>query len=244
MVIVQYWHSEEVPADVAELIGTFRDRNPDLRHLLFHQTDAATFIADHFGERELAAFRSCAVPAMQADYFRYCAVLTLGGVYSDVSFRCLRPLRTLTDTTAGGQLFSKETQGKVINGFFLFRSPGHPLLRLALEVATSNIELRVAENVNLVTGPWVFSGLWALHGAGSFGAFRQTAASMGLERLAESFISTIGDYSRVSKAFEDVRVAPLDTAMGWVGSQPQRPRYKSDDDDWINWRRKKLSIYR
>ncbi|HSN78450.1 MAG TPA: DNA topoisomerase, partial [Anaerolineae bacterium] len=35
----------------------------------------------------------CAIPAMQADYFRYCAALADGGVWADVDLRCQRALR-------------------------------------------------------------------------------------------------------------------------------------------------------
>src|SRR5690348_1645791 len=90
--IIQYWHSEQVPEQIAELTATFRDLNPALPHLVFSEAKAEEFIAEHFEAREVAAFRSCAVPAMQADYFRYCAALALGGIYSDVSFYCRCPL--------------------------------------------------------------------------------------------------------------------------------------------------------
>jgi mannosyltransferase OCH1-like enzyme len=204
--IIQYWHSEDLSPEIAHLTATFRDCNPAVRHVVFCESEAEEFIAEHLTEPEVAAFRSCAVLAMEADYFRYYAVLMLGGVYSDADFRCLCPLQALIETTEGGLLFRQAPSGYLINAFFLFKAPGHPLLRLALDVATANIERCAAPRVNLVTSPWVFSGLSALHRLGPFDAFRQAALDLELMPLAGFFIHAIGDLARVNEACESVHV--------------------------------------
>lgn len=86
--LVQYWHSPKIPSDVAELMQSFHDHNLDMEHLNF------------------SAFRSCAVPAMQADYFRYCAALALGGICVDADFRCLQPLASISKPADSGLLLS------------------------------------------------------------------------------------------------------------------------------------------
>src|SRR5262245_47838054 len=143
--LVQYWHSESIPGYIEDLLATFRDHNPSMRHMVFNEGTATEFIARHYGERELRAFHACAVPAMQADYFRYCAVHVLGGTYVDVDFRCERPLDGLAEFDGMGQLFERE-HGGIVNGIFIFTSPRHPVLSLALEIATANIEQRVSQN--------------------------------------------------------------------------------------------------
>jgi mannosyltransferase OCH1-like enzyme len=243
--IVQYWHSEDVPAEVAALTATFRDHNPKLRHLVFNETEAEEFIAGHFTDREVSAFRACAVPAMQADYFRYCAILTLGGVYSDVSFHCLRPLRPLIETIDGGLLFRQQRPRQVvINGFFVFTAPGHPLLRLALDVATANVEQRAAAAVNLVTGPWIFSGLAEIYRLGSLDPSRLQAPNNTIKRLAGFMFEVIEDYARVSAAFERVRIESLSMAADWIGAPKAQLRYKQSDTRWIDWPRKRGEIFR
>lgn len=194
MQIVQYWDAGEPPRYVADLLATFRDRNPTLPHRLYDERSAAELIAARFGEREEAAFRACAVPAMRADYFRYCAVLALGGIYSDVGFRCTDSLSPLLADGRGGVLFRRDPPGYLLNGLFAFAAPGHPLLRLALDVATANIERRAAEMVQMVTGPWVFSSLWLLQRLCAFGGGGEDrdegwkgGAGGGIERLAEPF---------------------------------------------------------
>jgi hypothetical protein len=242
--IIQYWHSEKVPAEIGELIATFRDRNPDLPHMVFCEAEAESFIAEHFTRREVAAFRSCAVPAMQADYFRYCAVLALGGIYVDADFHCLRPLQTLIDEASAGMLFRGLPHGGIVNGIFLFRAPGHPLLRLALDVATANIERRVATKVHMVTGPWIFTGLSALRGPNSAALLRRAAADPALSRLAESFVGAAGDRARIAMAFEDVRIAPFTVAENWIEISVSPLQYKQSEDHWVNWNRRGTTIFR
>jgi Glycosyltransferase sugar-binding region containing DXD motif len=242
--IVQYWHSAEVPPDVAELMGTFAAHNPELPYRSFSEPEAERLIARHYGARELAAFRACAVPAMQADYFRYCAVRALGGVYVDADFRCRRSLTDLVHSTKGGMLFRREPQGNLINGFFAFRAPGHPLLRLALDVATSNIERRAPVKVNTATGPWIFSSLAVLHELGSAVRARRAARQSELGRYAESLLAAVGDYERVTRAFEDVTIVPFRRAWRWIDADDELPSYKRDDSYWARWPRTGKSIYR
>jgi hypothetical protein len=241
--IIQYWHSEDVPDQVTEALETFRDRNPGLQHLVFSRTQALELISGYFTPREVAAFRSCAVPAMQADYFRYCAVLALGGVYADVSFRCLRSLRTLIDAADRGVLFRQSRRQIVINGLFLFTAPGSPLLRLALEIATVNIERRAAEKVSLVTGPWVFTGLAALHQLGSLDAAREHTAGQVDTPLVDSLLQAVGDYERVAEAFEGIRISPLSTAGNWIGNSAPPLQYKQSETRWVDWHEREKTIF-
>ena len=99
MLLIQYWHSEEIPDYIADWSASFRTHNPGLDHLIFDPATAETFIAKHFSPREVAAFRALAIPSTQASYLRYCAVLTLGGIYSDADFRCVGSLKSFQGAT-------------------------------------------------------------------------------------------------------------------------------------------------
>lgn len=242
--IVQYWHSEEIPTEVRELTATFRDLNPGLHHMLFNEKDAGAFVAERFGKRELTAFRSCAVPAMQADYFRLCAVLELGGICADVDLLCIEPLQSLIDSAGRGLLFENR-HGHILNGFFVFPGSHHPLLRLTLDVATENIERRVSPKVHEVTGPWVLSLLRLLLRRGSLERARRDAAGRRvIEPLVESMIEAVGDFDRVREAFEGVRVDPIEKAWRWLAKPAHRPLYKEHDLHWEHWHRLGRDIYR
>jgi mannosyltransferase OCH1-like enzyme len=250
--LIQYWHEEHPPTYISELLISFRDRNPDMRHLILNESTATELIEEHFTEREIAAFHACAIPAMQADYLRYCAVLALGGVYADADYRCVGELRSLSG--AGGVLFERPRptdelpSGVLINAFFAFDSPGHPLLKLAMEIATKNIEARVTESVWGTTGPVIFTALVLLRRLGSIDAFLQFTRDQRLEVALdgkrkwdpEFFCAAVGDYARVAEALEGVSVLPCSALDKWISDEVQAP-YKRTEDHYLNVR---TSIYR
>jgi hypothetical protein len=252
--IIQYWHSGDVPDDVAQLIDTFRGANPELRHLLFCRPEAEELIAEYFGERQVAAFRACAVPAMQADYFRYCAVFALGGIYADADYRCMQALTPLIEETDGGLLFGRLGLGSFINAFFCFTQPKHPLLRLAVDVATSNVERRSMRNVNVATGPWVFTGLSAIRRLGSFEAAwdlmterhggKSSPYHEDVRQLLVSMVEEVGDADRIVDAFGDVRTESIKKLMPeWVDTPETRLEYKRGETHWSTWQRRERPIF-
>lgn len=259
--IVQYWDAEVVPDYLVGPIATFRDLNPDLDHRVFNETSAGELIAAHFGARELAAFNACAVPCMQSDYFRYCAVHALGGVYADVDFRCLRPLRPLMDRLEAGEIFLGPTPfvhrgreaKRVWSQFFAFREPGHPFLRMAQDIATANMEQRIAERVWrpgehaieamwLTVGPGVVSLMRLMREWGSFDEFLDGIVDSFAEPFGLLYCEVVGDYDRLLEAFEGVRVSPHEEMEIWVEDIPwSELPYKETD---VHWHNVKTTIFR
>lgn len=229
--LIQYWDDPEVPEQITELVASFRDLNPGMPCLLFDRQAADEFIAENHTERELAAFRACAVPAMQADYFRYCAALTLGGICADADFKCVQGLRSRIDATESALLFRRRPRRNLINGLFLFKTSGHELLRLARDVCTRNIELRTLDRVNMATGPWVFTSLEILYRRGSLDAARNTWPA----RLIDPILDVVSDYGLLSSAFTDVDVKPLECAAPWIREVDGPLLHKQTDKHWPNW---------
>jgi mannosyltransferase OCH1-like enzyme len=240
--IIQYWHSQRVPAQIASLMATFQVKNPTMPYMSFSEPEAECFIAEHFTTREVMAFRSCAVPAMQADYFRYCAALTLGGVLSDADVHCVCPLEPLVDAVERGVLFRWPTGG-INNDFFVFTEPGHPLVRLALDIATVGIERRIAEDVWWVTGPWIFTALAGYRDLGSAQAVRERALAMQLQHSPDLLLEIAGDHTRVVDAFKGVHVEPAVALTEWV-HRPELLEHKQGPQDWVRWRERGATIFR
>jgi hypothetical protein len=251
--ISQYWDTEEVPDYIAELSATFRDCNPDFRHHLFSESEAERFIGARFGAREAAAFRACAIPSMQSDYFRYCSVLALGGFYVDADHRCSVSLQPLLDDCAGGEIFlgpnARFHNGRhlrlIWSSFFVFREPGHPFLSLALEIATANIEARIPESiwprghnvreaVWVTVGPGVFSLMRLMRDWGSFDAFIAGIAGSPVEPFGKLYCDVIGDYDRLLEAFDGVRVSSHRRMMDWIDNPVEPLPYKKTDVHWLN----------
>jgi mannosyltransferase OCH1-like enzyme len=236
--LTQYWHSEDPPPYIAELISSYSFHNPEMVHRVFSKNAARDFVAAHFTEREVAAFDACAVPAMQADYFRYCAMLQLGGICSDADMRCARALQPLVDMAAAGLLISRPDEGIVINGFFAFRSPEHPLVRLALEIATLNIERRTTNSVWFTTGPGIFTLLTLLHDAGSIDAFRSAhedrcdTFTLHVQNVCDVF----EDRDTPASLFDDVTTLPYNVLRRYAHSVKDLP-YKHHPGHWTQWQR-------
>lgn len=234
--IFQYWHDRNVPAEVIESTRTFRDLNPGMDHRLLHELDADEFIAEHFTTRELRAFRSCAVPAMQADYFRYCALTAFGGIWVDVDFHCLRSLEDLVEPEVTGLMFRpKEVDFPTNNCFLMFTEPRHPMPRLLLDVSTANIEQRVSDTVSCVTGPEVLVMLGATHRLGSFEAAGSAFQGKRCECLARSIADAVGDTARVDEAFRGLRVVHGAHLQRWIDGRSHQMAYKQGENHWVNW---------
>ena len=227
--ITQYWHSEDVPDYIAGLLETFHDLNPTMRHTVFSESSAAAFIEEHLEPRHLHAFQACAVPAMQADYFRYCAVFALGGVYCDADARCIADLGSLVPTAGEGRLFHRGDGPGVINALFAFGAPGHPFLELVLEIVTTNIERRICDRVYFTTGPPIFTSLFWLHRLNSVDAFLEHADKGNYFRYGRAYVDAIDDYSQVERAFEGIVVSPAAENV-WTGVPTVHLAYKETDD--------------
>jgi hypothetical protein len=235
--VIQYWHSKEPPAEIAELMASFDSPDRGLHHVVFDAVEAERFIAEHFSGREVAAFRACALPSSQADYLRYCAAYVLGGLCVDADVRCVGSLDSLFARSPRGTVFGQRdappariarlagwpyTVGPyrtLVNGLFVFAGPADPLLELAIEVATANIENRVGDGspgVWLTTGPGVFTAVYLLHRLGSIEAFLRYAEGTILEPSAPLFCEVVDDPSRVDRALEGLDTMAVEEAGRWL----------------------------
>ena len=230
--IIQYWNEQEPPDYIQELLRTFGALNPEMRHLVFSEATAEQFIAEHFGDREVAAFRSCAVPAMQADYFRLCGVLAIGGFYADADFRCVSPLRPLQPAAGQGNLF-RAVRGEIMNGFFAFESPGHPFLELSLEIATTNIENRLVSATYFVAGPAIFAFLTRLGQHTSLEAL-VAALDPSLRPVACSYCRSIDSHARGIRALTGIGISTRIGPPSCVQIADFLP-YKRTDLHWKNF---------
>lgn len=236
--LVQYWHQEDPPGQILQLMKTFRERNPDMRHVLFDERTAAEFIEKGYGERYAEAFRSCAVPAMQSDYLRFCAVHALGGIYADANFECLRSLRPLLEP--GGQLF-EQRDGPVLAGLFAFRSSRHPLLAICIEVATRHIEIRLSEISGLMGGPAILTALTHLHRHGSLNRLRgrgrpgwEADVDVCLNEMENrSLREATATHGSLERAFEGVRISGR-SEMLTLAKKPPR-EFESPEGSWAEW---------
>lgn len=80
--LFQFWNREHAPDEVELLMESWA-KDPEFDYHRFNKETADVFIEANFDRRTIEAYRKCGVPAMQADFFRYCALYVHGGAYVD-----------------------------------------------------------------------------------------------------------------------------------------------------------------
>ena len=178
--IVQFWHDlSRLPHDVEECVASWtRWGTNGFRHCLFDEHAAKAFIAGSLGGRNECAFERCYHPAMQADYFRLCYLLVEGGFYVDADDVCVGTdidwlfedgrlkLQPLCYDIASGTMVKPSvflcTDAYEPSWIFYFNnnplvaSRGHPIIKRALDQATSLLELAGEDplpEIQTTTGP-------------------------------------------------------------------------------------------
>jgi hypothetical protein len=257
--LFQYWDRPAPPPDVAGWIAGFRADNPGLQHILVDEAEAARFIAKHHGARGLAAFHACGHPAMQADYFRLCAMVTYGGIYLDADMQSVQPLASLLDTAPEALIVL--WKGLLNNSILMFRAPGHSFVRAALALATRTIEERRFHSVALATGPGVFNAIryvadppframmremldqgWedvsALIGDASdpelavrVGSTLDRAGWADLRTLGEMADELAPDFPTLAEDYAAITLIGTAESMAWIGQEPAD--YQKAGDSWL-----------
>lgn len=186
--LVRFWHDpSDVPADVQNCLESWDALlDAGFTFRMFGDASAASYIAERYGHREVAAFARCRHPAMRSDYLRLCFVLAEGGLYVDADDVLLgggweaafldgtlklQPL--CYDLTTRAMVSAAElrrtdlrTDGRV---FYLNNNPiaapaGHPVLRRALARATDRLlGDEPAPEIQATTGPGNLTAVLAAH---------------------------------------------------------------------------------
>ncbi len=230
MKLFQYWDTGDSPDDVAACIESFRVMNPDMQHRLFSRDDAAWFIKKHFGQRELKAFEACAVPAMQADYFRLCAVWARAGLWVDADFRCARPLVQLARQAPGGYLSMLEN---LLQNFVIFApSPENHFVGACLELASRHVERRSDGDASDVTGPKVLNLVWTAVDPEGADADHHCARDRSFKTSREA-IEAAAQFPGAAEAMARITRRHDIWTNKWLANTWLR--YKATPLDWRRW---------
>ena len=157
--IVQYWHSEIVPEDVAALMQTWRDAHGDFEHIVFNDKTADEFLRAHCPDRICRAFQQVPEPPQRTDIFRLAYLASKGGIFVDADDRCLARLDTFVSPHA--EFVAYQDNYGAIASNFVGAIPGHPVIALALENAVKAIGRGDRDIMWLSTGPGVLTRAFA-----------------------------------------------------------------------------------
>lgn len=158
--LVQFWDTGLPPDEVVSLMTSWA-LDTSFAYEAFDATSAEALISTNLDAATLTAFRQCAVPAMQADLFRYCALLIRGGLYIDADAKNAGTLPDMLSRLASPRGALMTRHDRIANDFIFIQNPGDPLLARTVEIAVDNIGRRISNNVWAVTGPGIFTALYA-----------------------------------------------------------------------------------
>jgi mannosyltransferase OCH1-like enzyme len=149
--IHQFWDSREPPAEVSDLMVSWRSLNPGWDYRLWCDRTTEELITACFDERTLEAYRDCKFPAMRADISRYLVLYQFGGVYADSDLRCLKPLSSVIDPNAA--MFVFRGRIPVWRNDFMGAARRLPLMKTLIEQGIDNVINKSSDNLWKVTGP-------------------------------------------------------------------------------------------
>lgn len=234
--LFQYWDEETPPPDVAGWVKGFRDDNPDFEHVLFSARSAEDYIARRFGSHDAAAFRSCAVPAMQADLIRLFALIAEGGLYIDVDHQSRQPLSGLMAQADRSLMFC--WLGLLNNGLMVFPQPEDAFLQACLRLALDNVRTRRRHSALMATGPGVFNAVRALLDPAAMDEMKVGLDDPGgevwrFDELVEHARGLIPVTDALREAYAGMTQMNPIAATIWIGME--QPAYKQTDRHWTRW---------
>ena len=127
--IVQYWNDAEPPPEIGDLMGSWKQANPDFDYVRLDEKTAQIFLEAHGMHDALSAYRRAREPAQQADLIRLAYLAVKGGVYADADDRCIAAVGAFVPPDATFVAY-QEDYGTLGNNF-LAVVPDHPVIRLA-----------------------------------------------------------------------------------------------------------------
>ena len=227
MKLIQYWDTGEPPDEVIGWLESFRAMNPDMETFCFNRGGASWFIRKRFGPRERAAFEACAVPAMQADYFRLAALVAWGGVWADLDNVCAAPLVGLLRGAPEGII--PVIGNRLTNCFLAAWEPGNPFFRACLDLATERIERRIERGVYDITGPGVLNAVRL-----AIGAIPEDNPHLQLTwEPPYTPTPVLADPAAVREALLGLTRVHVLSLEPWL--QPVEAAYKDTPDHWLHW---------
>jgi len=91
-IIHQTWKTNIIPKKMDFCINSWRKLNEDYEYKFWTDSDIQVFIIEKFPEY-LEIFNKCKLGIQKADIFRLLVLYYYGGIYADIDFECLVPIK-------------------------------------------------------------------------------------------------------------------------------------------------------
>jgi len=177
-IVHQTFYTTILPLDIVNIINHNKKMCPKYTFYFYNDEQCEEFIKNNFDTRIYNAYMKLNKDygAMKADFFRYCVLYKLGGVYLDIKSKINIPLGLIIKPTdicildiPRNNLESWRQNNPTYEQWLLMFAPNHPYLNQMIEQMVNNIEnnyqptipgyshLNAKQKVLQLTGPDAFT---------------------------------------------------------------------------------------
>ena len=144
-------YTSQLPDDIVAIIAHNKRISPKFKYIFYDDNDCEQFIKKHYDDNVYNAFKSIndCYGAMKADFFRYCVLYTIGGVYLDIKSKLNVDLSTIiqpSDTCIldipRNNLEPWRTNKPTFEQWLLMFAPKHPYLMEMIQQMVYDITRR------------------------------------------------------------------------------------------------------
>ena len=154
------WITEKgMPKKMHQNLMKWDSVNPDFSRRFFDDKQQSAWVKENYPDA-WPAFSAMKLPAGRADLFRYCLMHKYGGVWSDVDIVPRIPLSKFLNANASLVVVHDGGMGSphiYLYNAFMAATPGHPIMRRAIDIVIEHYNKRLRKRAVDCTGPGV---LW------------------------------------------------------------------------------------
>lgn len=148
-IVHQTFYTTKLPPEIINIIQHNKKINPNFKFMFYDDEDCKKFIKTYFNDKIYNAYitlNSC-YGAMRADFFRYCILYKIGGVYLDIKSKINTPLEQIIREDDScildiprNNLEPWRRSNPTYEQWVLLFEPNHPYLNTMIEQMVTNIE--------------------------------------------------------------------------------------------------------
>ena len=154
--IYQYWNSLNLPKKLKENVDLIKKNNPEFKYYLYDDEMCRKFIKHNFDKDALYSFDKLKPGAYKTDLWIYCMLYINGGIYLDITYKCINNFSLINLTT-------KEYYKGIYNKLLIFM-PNSKLLFKCIQLIIKNIKNNNYGYSELhITGPQMMSSFFDDH---------------------------------------------------------------------------------
>ena len=161
--IIHYTFCSQInlPNEIKLILEHNKKMCKDCKFIFYDDNDCTIFIKNNFGEKIFNAYTSIndAYGAMKADFFRYCVLYKIGGIYIDIKSIIKYPIFNLINKNdicildyprTGKESWRKYTHPTFEQWLLIF-APGHPYLLSMINLMVHYINIKYEPSIKYIS---------------------------------------------------------------------------------------------